>query len=119
MPSALLALHRWLDSWVGIGAIERGMYRQGYDLLLTRYANEEWRATFYNSGKEHSPTSATGSASEISGTALVVTFPDRSERASGSVGAAGTRYERAPQLDGAAAARSALGTVLAGFKAWW
>jgi hypothetical protein len=36
----------------------------GYDLSLTRYANEGWRATFYNSGKEHSPTSATGSAWE-------------------------------------------------------
>jgi hypothetical protein len=64
MPPALLALHRWLDSWVGIGAIERGMYRQGYDLSLTRYASEGWRATFYNSGKEHSLTSATGSAWE-------------------------------------------------------
>jgi hypothetical protein len=64
MPPALLALHRWLDSWAGIGAVERGMYRQGYDLSLTRYANDDWRATFYNSGKKHSPTSATGSAWE-------------------------------------------------------
>jgi hypothetical protein len=40
------------------------MYRQGYDLSLTRYASEGWRATFYNSGKEHSPTSATASAWE-------------------------------------------------------
>jgi hypothetical protein len=53
-----------LDSWAGIGAVERGMYREGYDLSLTRYANEGWRATFYNSGKEHSPTRATGSAWE-------------------------------------------------------
>jgi hypothetical protein len=64
MPPALRALHRWLDSWTGIGAIERGMYRQGYDLSLTRYMNEGWRATFYNSGKEHSPTRTTGSAWE-------------------------------------------------------
>jgi hypothetical protein len=33
-------LHEWLDSWSGIGVIERGMARQGYDLQLTRYANE-------------------------------------------------------------------------------
>src|SRR5262245_48567021 len=64
MPPALFALHRWLDSWVGIGLIEQGMYRPGYDLSLTRYANEGWRATFYVSGREHSPTSATGSAWE-------------------------------------------------------
>jgi hypothetical protein len=64
VPSALVALHRWLDSWAGIGGIERGMPRQGYDLPLTRYATEGWRATFYRSGKEHSATSATGSAWE-------------------------------------------------------
>lgn len=66
IPPAVLALHRWLDSWAGIGAIERGMSWQGYDLSLTRYANEGWRATFYSSGKEHSATSATGSAWEKS-----------------------------------------------------
>jgi hypothetical protein len=40
-PPALRALHRWLDSWTGIGAVERGMYRQSYDLPLTRYASSE------------------------------------------------------------------------------
>ena len=64
MPPVLLALHRWLDSWQGIGAIERGMARQGYDMSLTRYANEGWRCTFYPAGKEHSPTAASGSAWE-------------------------------------------------------
>jgi hypothetical protein len=64
MPPALLALHRWLDSWIGIGLIERGMARQGYDFSLTRYANEGWRATFYVTGREHSATRATGSAWE-------------------------------------------------------
>jgi len=63
-PPALLALHRWLDLWIGIGLIERGMARQGYDLSLTRYANEGWRATFYVTGREHSATAATGSAWE-------------------------------------------------------
>jgi hypothetical protein len=62
MPPALLALHRWLDSLAGIGLIERGMARQGYDLSITRYANEGWRATFYVMGREHSATGATGSA---------------------------------------------------------
>jgi hypothetical protein len=43
---------------------ERGMARQGYDLQLTRYDERGWRATFYTSGMEHSPTSATGTGWE-------------------------------------------------------
>ena len=30
------------------------MAYQGYDLRLTRYGTEGWRATFYNGGREHS-----------------------------------------------------------------
>ncbi|PYN50094.1 MAG: hypothetical protein DME00_06965 [Candidatus Rokuibacteriota bacterium] len=63
MPSydrALHALRTWLDSWSGIGHVSVGMARQGYDLQLTRYDDRGWRATFYTSGMEHSPTSATG-----------------------------------------------------------
>jgi hypothetical protein len=41
---------------------ERGMARQGFDLQLTRYDERGWRATFYATGMEHSPTSATGTA---------------------------------------------------------
>ena len=58
------AFHAWLDSWRGIGAVEAGMARQGYDLQLTRYADDGWRATFYVTGREHSPHGATGSAWE-------------------------------------------------------
>src|SRR5215470_10726141 len=36
VPARLLA---------GIGAVERGMAQQGYDLQLTRYDNRGWRAT--------------------------------------------------------------------------
>ena len=43
---ALRALRFWLDSWRGIGDVERGMARQGYDLQLTRYDARGWRATF-------------------------------------------------------------------------
>ena len=67
MPScdrALWALRTWLDSWMGIGRIAVGMHRQGYDLQLTQYDDKGWRATFYTTGMEHSPTSATGTASE-------------------------------------------------------
>ena len=62
MPPELLTLHRWLDSWTGIGLIERGMAREDYDLSLTRYANEGWRASFYVMGREHSATAAIGDA---------------------------------------------------------
>ena len=67
MPSydrALWGLRTWLDSWAGIGRVAFGMARQGYDLQLTRYDEKGWHATFYTSGMEHSPTSATGSAWE-------------------------------------------------------
>jgi hypothetical protein len=58
------ALRSWLNSWSGIGNVERGMAHQGYDLQLTRYDARGWRATFYTSGMEHSITSATASAWE-------------------------------------------------------
>ena len=61
---ALWALRFWLNSWRGIGDVERGIARQGYDLQLTRYDEKGWRATFYTTGMEHSPTSATGTAWE-------------------------------------------------------
>ena len=58
------ALRSWLNTWRGIGAVERGMAHQGFDLQLTRYDARGWRATFYTTGIEHSPTAATGSAWE-------------------------------------------------------
>jgi hypothetical protein len=61
---SLWALCTWLDSWAGIGHVAVGMARQGYDLQLTRYDERGWRATFYASGIEHSPTSATGTGCE-------------------------------------------------------
>jgi hypothetical protein len=61
---ALWALRTWLDSWPGIGHVAVGMHRQGYDLRLTQYDERCGRATFYTTGTEHSPTSATGTAWE-------------------------------------------------------
>jgi hypothetical protein len=49
MP-VLGALRSWLNSWRGIGAVERGMAHQGFDLQLTRYDERGWRATFYTTG---------------------------------------------------------------------
>jgi hypothetical protein len=67
MPSydrALNALRTWLDSWAGIGHVAVGMHRQGFDLQLTQYDDRGWRATFYTTRMEHSPTSATGTGWE-------------------------------------------------------
>ena len=64
MEASFRALRSWLNSWRGIGDIEAGMRRQGYDLYLTRYDGRGWRATFYVTGMEHSMTSTTGSAWE-------------------------------------------------------
>ena len=61
---AFQALHQWLDSWRGIGDLERGMHRQGFDLHLVREADEGWRATFFGSGKVHPLPGATGTAWE-------------------------------------------------------
>jgi hypothetical protein len=52
------------DSWSGIGRIAVGMARQGFDLQRTRYDERGWRVTFYTTGMEHSPTSATGTGWE-------------------------------------------------------
>jgi hypothetical protein len=54
----------WLDNWTGIGHVAVGMARQGYDLAVTSYAGEHWRATFYVMGREHAPTGSTGTAWE-------------------------------------------------------
>jgi hypothetical protein len=62
--SSLWARRTWRDSWSGIGHVVVGMAHQGYDLQLTRYDERGWRATFYTTGMEHSPTSATGTGWE-------------------------------------------------------
>jgi hypothetical protein len=61
-PALVIALRRWLHGWPGIGRIATGMARFGYDLQLTRYGREGWRATFYVAGTAHSVTASIGSA---------------------------------------------------------
>ena len=58
----LRLLHRWLDTWSGIGHVVAGMARQGYDLELRRYDGQGWRAAFFPSGFEHSLTAHAGTA---------------------------------------------------------
>jgi hypothetical protein len=64
-PARVVAgLRTFLGGWLGIGRIVVGMARRSYDLQLTRYGDEAWRATFYPAGRAHSVTSAVGSAWE-------------------------------------------------------
>ena len=50
----LRLLHRWLDTWAGVGLIAVGLHRQGWDVQLTQYGDGNWRATFYVTGAAHS-----------------------------------------------------------------
>jgi len=45
-PELGLLLHRWLDTWTGVGLITVGVERQGYRLSLSHIADREWQATF-------------------------------------------------------------------------
>jgi hypothetical protein len=42
----LRMLHRWLDSWTGVGLITVGVERRGLRLSLSHIAKGEWRAVF-------------------------------------------------------------------------
>jgi hypothetical protein len=61
-PELVRLLRGWFDTWPGIGRVVLGMARQSYDLELTRYGEDGWRATFYAAGRAHSVTAAVGSA---------------------------------------------------------
>jgi hypothetical protein len=52
----LQLLHRWLDSWEGVGLIAVGVERHGYLFSLSHIGEGEWRATF----SEHPMWSSAG-----------------------------------------------------------
>jgi hypothetical protein len=93
---SLWALQTWLDSWASIGRIAVGMARQGFDLQLTRYDERGWRATFYTTGMEHSPTSATGTGWESTPWHATQRAAWEALSKSLTVGKSGSRYTTAP-----------------------
>jgi hypothetical protein len=71
----LQLLHRWLDSWAGVGLISIGLHRQSWDLQFTHYGDGNWRATFYVTGAAHSTDG--GLASEATAWTAVHRGPTR------------------------------------------
>jgi hypothetical protein len=62
LPEAGAGLAEAVLDELGVGLVASGMARQGFDLELTRFGDEGWRATFSPAGRAHSVV--TGSAWE-------------------------------------------------------
>jgi hypothetical protein len=60
----LTLVHRWLDSWAGIGLIVVGMTHQGFQVSLGEHGEARWIAVFYRPGRGHEPVVAAGTAQE-------------------------------------------------------
>jgi hypothetical protein len=62
--SELRLLHRWLDSWAGLGLVVVGMARQGFSVDLGEHGAGRWIAVFYSGRGGHQPVTAAGTAQE-------------------------------------------------------
>jgi hypothetical protein len=60
----LTLVHRWLDSWAGIGLVVVGMAHQGFQVSLGDHGSGRWIAVFYQGGGGHQPIEAAGTAQE-------------------------------------------------------
>ena len=49
VPAQLALVHRWLDTWTGLGLVVVGVERQGLRFSLSHIAEGEWRAYFMSS----------------------------------------------------------------------
>jgi hypothetical protein len=76
----LTLVHRWLDSWAGIGLMVVGMSHQGYQVSLGEHGAARWIAVFYRPGRGHEPVEAAGTAGRdgmVSGSARAWAALDR------------------------------------------
>ena len=60
----LRLVHRWLDSWSGIGLIVTGMSHQGFTVSLGEHGVRRWIAAFFHGRGGHEPIAAAGTAQE-------------------------------------------------------
>jgi hypothetical protein len=60
----LRLVHRWLDSWAGIGLVVVGMAHQGYTVSLGEHGVGRWIAAFFHGRGGHEPVTAAGTAQE-------------------------------------------------------
>jgi hypothetical protein len=58
----LRLLHRWLDSWSGIGLIVVGMSHQGFQVSVGEHGAGQWIAVFYSGRGGHEPVAGAGTA---------------------------------------------------------
>ena len=58
----LRLLHRWLDTWSGIGLVVVGMQRQGFQVSVGEHGAGQWIAVFYSGHGGHEPVAAAGTA---------------------------------------------------------
>jgi hypothetical protein len=64
MRPELALVHRWLNSWAGIGLVVVGMAHQGYQVSFGGHGTARWIAVFYRAGGDHEPVPAAGTAQE-------------------------------------------------------
>jgi hypothetical protein len=58
----LALVHRWLDSWAGVGLIVVGMQHQGLQVSLGEHGSGQWIAVFYSGSGGHHTITAAGTA---------------------------------------------------------
>jgi hypothetical protein len=58
----LRLLHRWLDSWSGIGLVVFGMTHQGFQVSVGEHGAGQWIAVFYSGHGGHEAVAAAGTA---------------------------------------------------------
>jgi len=58
-------VHRWLDTWAGIGLVVVGMAHQGFQVSLGEHGAGRWIAVFFHGSGGHEALTAEGTAQEL------------------------------------------------------
>jgi hypothetical protein len=60
----LAVVHRWLDTWAGLGLVVVGMSHQGFTVSLGEHAVGRWIAVFFHGRGGHELVAPAGTAQE-------------------------------------------------------